>query len=96
MLKNKNQLDATYCFIVLLIGSTCFGQYYAHHQELTTIMLSFRSWFAVGRKLVAGRLEWCPGCRFLFFSYHKDARSNTHKSQNVLSNVINIHLVIRD
>jgi hypothetical protein len=38
-LKNKNQLDATYYFIVLLIGSTCFGHYYAHHQELTTIML---------------------------------------------------------
>ena len=39
MLKNKNQLDATYCFIVLLIGSTCFGHYYAHHQEFATIML---------------------------------------------------------
>ena len=35
----KNQLDATYYFIVLLIGSTCFAHYYAHHQELTTIML---------------------------------------------------------
>ena len=39
--KNKNQLDATYYFIVLLIGSTCFGHYYAHHQELTTIMSCF-------------------------------------------------------
>ena len=38
-LKNKNQLDATYYFIVLLIGSTCFGHYYAHHQELPTMML---------------------------------------------------------
>jgi hypothetical protein len=38
-LKNKNQLDATYYFIVLLIGSTCFGHYYAYHQELATIML---------------------------------------------------------
>ena len=37
-LKNKNQIDATYYFIVLLIGSTCFGHYYAHHQELTTVM----------------------------------------------------------
>ena len=37
-LKNKNQLDATYYFIVFLIGSTCFGHYYAHHQELATIM----------------------------------------------------------
>jgi len=35
----KNQLDATCYFIVLLIGSTCFGHYYAHHQELATIML---------------------------------------------------------
>jgi len=38
-LKNKNQLDATYYFIVLLIGSTCFRHYYAHHQEIVTIML---------------------------------------------------------
>jgi hypothetical protein len=38
-LKNKNQLDATYYFIVLLKGSTCFGHYYAHHQELATMML---------------------------------------------------------
>jgi len=35
----KNQLDATYYFIVLLIGSTCFGHYYAHHQELVTMVL---------------------------------------------------------
>ena len=38
----KNQLDATYFFIVLLIGSTCFGHYYAHHRALTTIMLITR------------------------------------------------------
>ena len=37
-LKNKNQLDATY-FILLLIGSTYFGHYYALHLELATIML---------------------------------------------------------
>jgi hypothetical protein len=35
----KNQLDATYYFIVLLIGSTCFKHYYAQHQELATMML---------------------------------------------------------
>jgi len=28
VLKNKNQLDDTYYFIVLLIASTCFGHYY--------------------------------------------------------------------
>jgi len=38
-LKNKNQLDATYCCIVFLIGSTRFGHYYAHHKKLATIML---------------------------------------------------------
>ena len=32
------KLDATYYFIVLLIGSTCIGHYYAHHQKLATIM----------------------------------------------------------
>ena len=35
----KNQIHATCYFIVILIGSTCFGHYYAHHQELATIML---------------------------------------------------------
>jgi len=35
----KNQLNATCYFIVLLIGSTCFRHYYAHHQELMTMML---------------------------------------------------------
>jgi len=47
----KNQLDATCYFIVLLIGSTCFGHYYAHHHKLATMMLIttlvVRSWFVV-------------------------------------------------
>jgi len=51
ILKNKNQLDATYYFIVLLVGSTCFGHYYAHHQELATIMLI--------TTLVVSFLVWC-------------------------------------
>jgi len=38
-LKNKIQLDATYYFIMLILGSLCFGHHYAHHQELTTIAL---------------------------------------------------------
>jgi len=33
------QLDITYYFIVLMLGSTCIGHHYAHHQELTTIAL---------------------------------------------------------
>ena len=35
--EKKNQLDATECFIALIICSTCFGHFYAHHQELETI-----------------------------------------------------------
>jgi len=35
--EKKNQLDATECFIALIICSTCFGNFYAHHQELETI-----------------------------------------------------------
>ena len=36
-IRNKNQLDATEWFIALIICSTCFGHFYAHHQELETI-----------------------------------------------------------
>ena len=35
--EKKNQLDITECFIALKICSTCFGHFYAHHQELETI-----------------------------------------------------------
>jgi len=35
----KIQLDATCYFIVLLIGPTCFGYYYAHRKELATMLL---------------------------------------------------------
>jgi len=34
----KNRLDVICYFIVILVGSTCFGQYSAHHQELATMM----------------------------------------------------------
>ena len=35
--QKKNQLDATGWFIALTICPTCFGQFYAHHQDLDTI-----------------------------------------------------------
>jgi len=38
-MKKEIQLDATKWFIELTIGSTCFGHYYAHHQELETIQV---------------------------------------------------------
>ena len=37
--REENQLDATECFIALVICSTCFGHLYAHHQELETILV---------------------------------------------------------
>ena len=35
--EKENQLDATEWFIALIICSTCFEQFYAHHQELENI-----------------------------------------------------------
>jgi len=37
MRREENQLDVTECFIALMIRWTCFGNFYAHHQELETI-----------------------------------------------------------
>jgi len=37
--REENQLDATECFITLIMCSTCFGHLYAHHQELETILV---------------------------------------------------------
>ena len=39
MRREENQLDASECFIALIICSTCFGHLYAHHQELETILV---------------------------------------------------------
>ena len=37
MRREENQLDVTECFIALMIRSTHFGHFYAHHQELETV-----------------------------------------------------------
>jgi len=37
MRREENHLDATEWFIALIIRSTRFGHFYAHHQELETI-----------------------------------------------------------
>ena len=34
--EKENKLDATEWFIALIICSTCFGYFFAHHQELET------------------------------------------------------------
>jgi len=40
-IQNKIQLDATYYFILLMLGSTCFGHHYTHHQEITTTAFGY-------------------------------------------------------
>ena len=54
----KCQLDATEVFIADLIDcSTCFGDHYAHHQELKSII----KWLlpVVFRAVVLKLLVWC-------------------------------------
>ena len=38
-LRAENQIDATECFIAIIICSTCFRHSYAHHQELETTLV---------------------------------------------------------
>jgi len=37
--RKENQLDATECFIALVLCSTCFGHLSTHYQELETILV---------------------------------------------------------
>jgi len=58
--REENQLDATECFIALIICSTCFGHLYAHHQELETILvllphMACNALVAGGRRSGAGQ-----------------------------------------
>ena len=57
--EEESQLDATQCFIELVTCSTCFGHVYAHHQELTTILLVWHvacnSWLLVVGRSGAGQ-----------------------------------------
>ena len=64
--REENQLDATECFIALIICSTCFGHLYAHHQELQTILvllphMECNALVAGGRLLGAQQQAVCPG-----------------------------------
>ena len=52
--EKKNQLDATEWFIALLIFSTCFGHFYAHHQELETICVLLPPMACIAWLLVIG------------------------------------------
>ena len=64
--REENQLDATECFIALIICSTCFGHLYAHHQELETILVLLphmvcNALVAGGRLLGAEQQAMRPG-----------------------------------
>ena len=63
--REEDQLDATECFIALIICSTCFGHLYAHHQELETILVLLphmvcSALVAGGQLLGAEQLLLCP------------------------------------
>jgi len=64
--REENQLDATECFIALIICSTCFVHLYAHHQELETILVLLphmvcNALVTGGRRSVAGQQAMRPG-----------------------------------
>jgi hypothetical protein len=64
----ENQLDATEWFIALIICSTCFGHFYAHHQELETVLVLFphmvcNASVAGGRRSGAGQQSMSPWLR---------------------------------
>ena len=73
-IEKKNQQDVTEWFIALLICSKCYGQFYAHHQELETICVLLppmvcSAWLlVVGGQVQSSRLcvwveRYCMTCR---------------------------------
>ena len=65
ILEEENQLDATQCFIELVICATYFGHVYAHYQEFATILLVWyvacNSWLLVIGRSGAGQHQ--PGIK---------------------------------
>jgi len=64
--REESQLDATECFIALIFCSTCFGQLYAHHQEIETIhfllpRMVCNALVVGGRLLGSGQQAMRPG-----------------------------------
>ena len=64
--REENQIDATECFIALIICSTCFGHLHAHHQELEAILVLLphmvcNALVVGGRLLGAEQQGMCPG-----------------------------------
>ena len=64
--REENEPDATECSIALIICSTCFGHFYAHHQELETVLVLLphmvcNALVAGGRLLGAEQQAMRPG-----------------------------------
>ena len=64
--REENQRDATECFIAIINCSICFGNLYAHHHELETILVLFphmvcNALVAGGRLLGADQQAMRPG-----------------------------------
>ena len=61
--RKENQLDATECFIALIICSICFGHLYAHHRELETYLphMVCNDLVDGGRRSGTGQQAMCPG-----------------------------------
>ena len=73
--QKKNQRDITECVIALMICSTCFGHFYAHHQELETICVLLPPMVCSASLLVvggsgAGQQAVRPGRGMLHFVQH--------------------------
>jgi len=60
--EKKTHLDATECFIALIICSACFGHFYAHHQELETICVLLPPMVCSAWLLVAHPSSGRTGC----------------------------------
>ena len=60
--EKKNQLDVTEYFSALMICSTCFGHFYAHHQELETICVLLPPMVCSAWLLVVGVRLRTAGC----------------------------------
>jgi hypothetical protein len=56
MHREVNQLHTTEWFIALIICSTCFRHFYAHHQELETILVLLPWLLVVGGQVQGSRL----------------------------------------
>ena len=94
----KDQLDATFYFISLIMRSTCFGHYYIHLQELATLLMSYHigrlvlSSLCIGAFVAAG-IWWCLFCRLQPTkrtppNTNRNKSSNAQRTENNMTDVV--------